>query len=193
MRYSDVNLLSAKPKWLIQTCNDLALDEGFREFAYPDPYSPLGLKYKARKWNWGFEPGDMLLAKYGEKMEDGRPWTYGYGFTKGVTPSSRINKYMADRQLEQVVIDHLPVLDKLIPNWKEHPHAVITVMVNMAFNMGSRLEQFDGTYAEIQKGNYAVAAARLRKSLWYRQVGSRAERLCRRLETGQVEPERKVV
>ena len=193
MRYSDVNLLSAKPKWLIQTCNDLALDEGFREFAYPDPYSPLGKKYVGRKWNWGFEPGDMLLARYGEKAEDGRPWTYGYGFTKGVKPSSRINKYMADRSLEQVVLDHLVHLDKLIPNWKSHPDAVITVMVNMAYNMGERLYQFAPTYALIAQGKYGEAAGHLRHSLWFRQVGQRAERLCRRLETGRIEPERKVV
>lgn len=193
MRYSDVNLLSAKPKWLIQTCNDLALDEGFREFAYPDPLSKLGQKYKARKWNWGFAPADMLLAKYGERMEDGRPWTIGYGETKGVTPSSRTNKQIEDRRLEQRVLDHLYIVEKLIPNWQQLPHAVITVVVNMAYNMGERLYKFEPTFALIRDGHFQEAAARLRKSLWYKQVKGRAERLCRRLETGQIEPDRKVV
>lgn len=193
VKYSDPRQNLRKPDWLVQTKADLDRHEGFREFAYPDPLSKLGRKYAARRFNWGFERGDLLLVKYGEKEEDGRPWTYGYGFTHGVTPASRINKQMAQQLLEPILLEHVRVLDRLIPSWRTMPTAIQTVLANMAFNMGNRLEQFTNTLNIIKAGRYAEAGDRLTTSLWYKQVGVRAKELVERLKTGKIQDEYKVI
>lgn len=189
-RFSDSSLLHAKPKWLIQCVADLARHEGFREFAYPDPRSKLA-KVKAR---WGFQPAELILARIGANPKDGLPWTVGYGFTRGVKPSNRISKQAADKLLEKEIVAHLHVVDTLFPKWKEFPLAVQTVVVNMAYNMGIiRLGKFVPTIALFNSGDYDGAAARLRRTAWYKQVGPRAEELCRRLETLQIDSKHKVI
>lgn len=65
-----------------------------------------------------------------------------------------------------------------------------TVLVNMAFNLGlgntkRGLRSFVNTLAAIGRGDYAAAAAGMRKSKWSRQVGARAERLARQMESGR--------
>lgn len=164
MTHSDPSLLMAKPLWLVQTKADLYRHEGYREYAYPDPLSRLGQKYRSRKWGWGFEPGDRLLAKYGENERDGRPWTVGVGFTHGVNPSTRVSKERALHILEDQIVVHVRVLDHLLPRWRHMPVVVQTVLANMAYNMGNRLGQFRATLAVIDAGRYAEAGDRLTKA-----------------------------
>lgn len=185
--------ITAPSKWLIQSRADIARHEGFREFAYPDPLSKLGKKYQGRKWGWGFERGDVLLVKYGEKEEDGRPWTVGYGFTKGVKPSTTMRKPFADQKLSGVVADHAKLLDRLVPNWKALPLYAQTVLVNLAYNLGTRLIPFGPTMALFEAWDFKGAAARLRRTAWFKQVGDRSEELVRRLETGVIESKHRVV
>ena len=185
--------IKAKPLWMLQVHADLQRHEGFREYAYPDPLSKLGRKYISRKWDWGFQPGDTLLAKYGESWKDGIPWTVGYGFTYKVTPSTQINKQAADNMLEQIILDHLPVVDKMVPNWRKLPLFAQTVVINMGFNMGSRLYQFKNSMKAISEGDYDLAARNLRKSLWAKQVGPRAIELINRLERRAIAREHLVV
>jgi lysozyme len=63
------------------------------------------------------------------------------------------------------------------------------VWVDLCFNMGiGRLKDFKKAAAAMQAKDYQHAAAELKDSAWYRQVGPhRADWLCRALETG-VEP-----
>jgi lysozyme len=59
------------------------------------------------------------------------------------------------------------------------------VLQNMSFNMGvPGLLTFHHDLADTQAGNYAKAAADMRSSLWYTQVGERAVRLAIQMETG---------
>ena len=59
------------------------------------------------------------------------------------------------------------------------------VICNMAFNLGIvGLLKFTQTLAAISAGDYAQAAVGMRRSLWARQVGLRAERLAIAMETG---------
>lgn len=176
------------PWWFRQTVSDLDRHEGFRQYAYPDPLSRLGKRYASPRYKWGFEPGHLLLAKYGEKEADGRPWTVGFGFTKGVTPASSISKEFARHKLEEILLEHLYILDKLIPNWLELPPVVRTVLANMAFNLGEqRLSKFKPTLSVIARGDFLAAAARLKNTAWYKQVGPRARELVKRLETLKVD------
>lgn len=60
------------------------------------------------------------------------------------------------------------------------------VLLDMTYNMGLRvLSQFVNTLAMIRQGRYADAATNMLKSKWARQVGKRAQRLARMMETGQ--------
>lgn len=64
-----------------------------------------------------------------------------------------------------------------------------TVLANMCFNMGigntrHGLRSFVNTLNDIQHGRYAEAADKMRLSKWARQVGLRATRLARQMETG---------
>jgi GH24 family phage-related lysozyme (muramidase) len=183
----------AKPAWFVQTVSDLQRHEGFREFAYPDPLSPIGRKFPQGK-PWGFAPGDALLAKYGFSERDGRPWTCGFGDTVGVTPATRWPLPYATRRLEQQLIDHVKGLDMLMPDWHKHPLPVQTVLANMIYNLGlKRLSMFRPTLNVIDSGNYAGAATRLRATPWFRQTGSRGIELCNRLQFDRIEPEHLVV
>lgn len=67
--------------------------------------------------------------------------------------------------------------------WEGFPGEVQEILVNMMFNMGrGRLGKFRKMNAHLQCGEWSSAAVEGRDSLWYRQVGNRAERLMSRLE-----------
>lgn len=55
---------------------------------------------------------------------------------------------------------------------------------NMTFNMGAAILDFHHMLAAMQTGDWATAGRQGRESLWYKQVGNRAERLMRQIETG---------
>ncbi len=59
------------------------------------------------------------------------------------------------------------------------------VFVNMAFNMGAAtLATFQQTLALAQAGDYTKAAEHMLASKWAAQVGTRAKRLARQMDTG---------
>jgi lysozyme len=59
------------------------------------------------------------------------------------------------------------------------------VLIDMAFNLGlDGLLQFKNTLAAIQAGDYNRAATMMLDSRWASQVGGRATRLARMMETG---------
>lgn len=59
------------------------------------------------------------------------------------------------------------------------------VLENMAFNMGiEHLLGFHHMLEAMQAGNWGAAAIQGRASAWHTQVGARAERLMKQLETG---------
>lgn len=178
------------PYWMRQVLADLERHEGFREYAYPDPRSRLATRY--RKERWGFVPAIQILNKLGESPRDGAPWTVGIGFTRGVTYQSRMSLALARDKLEPIVIQHLHILDRMIPDWLHLPDVVKTVIVNMAFNLGSRLYQFKNSMGLIARGNYKQAASNLKKSAWAKQVGARATELITRLERQAVDPKHRV-
>jgi lysozyme len=81
----------------------------------------------------------------------------------------------------QIAIDECAVLYK--EAWEGFPGEVQEILVNMLFNLGRpRLSKFKNFNAKLVAGDYAEAAPEGRDSIWYRQVGNRAERLMTRLE-----------
>jgi len=76
-------------------------------------------------------------------------------------------------------------LDRHLPWWREMNDVRQRVLANMCFNLGwPKLRGFVNTLAAMQRGDYQVAADGMRASLWARQVGARARRLAREMETG---------
>ena len=67
--------------------------------------------------------------------------------------------------------------------WKDIPREAQRGLLNMCFNLGwPRLKKFKKMLAALQAHDYQNAADEARNSLWYNQVGSRAERIARRFE-----------
>jgi len=59
------------------------------------------------------------------------------------------------------------------------------VMLNMCFNLGiRRLSGFKNTLDAVRDQRWKDAAAGMRASMWAKQVGARAERLAKMMETG---------
>lgn len=179
------------PYWLRQLLADLERHEGYREYAYPDPLSPLYKRH--RHENWGFEPAEIILARIGENGKDGAPWTVGFGFTKGVTYRTRMSRSLAQEKLLPVVLAHCNELYKLLPEWDTYPDYVKTVLGNLIYNMGlNTLSGFKNTLKLFRAKKWKEAGDALVHSRWYVQVGDRSKELVRRMRTGIIEPEHKV-
>ncbi len=178
-------MITSQKELTRQVVSDLERDEGFREFAYPDPLSKLYKQFPELRNLWGTKPvKELLKDKSGYKLADGMPWTMGFGFTQGVTPDSKIARVTAERMLEDKVLQMDNVLSKALSWYTDASFATKTVLINMGFNMGlTGLLQFKNTLAYVKDKNYKQAAANMRKSLWYQQVTKRAERLAKRMET----------
>jgi len=68
-------------------------------------------------------------------------------------------------------------------SWEGFPGEVQEILVNMMFNLGRpRLSKFKNMHKHLLAGEWSHAATEGRDSLWYKQVGNRAERLMTRLE-----------
>lgn len=179
-------LTTSQVKLARQVAGDLDRHEGFREFAYPDVLSPL---FKAHsKQNWGKRPAREILEEIGVKAEDaaklGHPWTVGFGFTKGVTLDSRMDRLKAERKLEQEVLEVDHALSAALSWYKDVTFVTRTVLINMAFNMGlKKLLGFRNTLRFISQKQYQHAADNMAQSLWYRQTKTRAKELTERMRT----------
>ena len=77
--------------------------EAFREFAYPDPASPLARACRERGYKalWGFQPAVDIIKTLPDDIRKlhGNPWTCGYGETKDVNFETRWSKDEAHRRL----------------------------------------------------------------------------------------------
>lgn len=118
--------------------NLIKKSEGMREYAYPDPASPM---YRAApKLRWGFASVDEILSQLSAARRNqlqalsGAPWTIGYGFTKGVKPGMQMTVAQADARLVTEIHDYeRGVLASLTvaPSQNE-----FDAMVSLAWNIG---------------------------------------------------------
>lgn len=75
-------------------------------------------------------------------------------------------------------------LEEMIPNYPSLSPLRQRVLVDMCINLGVRgLKKFKKFLAAIEVGNFTVAAEEMLKSKWAGQVGKRATRLARWMET----------
>ena len=67
--------------------------------------------------------------------------------------------------------------------WDTYPGEVQEILVNMMFNLGRpRLSKFKNFKKAVDAGDWVKAGIEGRDSLWWKQVGNRAERLMVRIE-----------
>lgn len=182
-------LHSGQTKLMLQVKADLERDEGYREFAYPDPLSALQARHPRERW--GFVPAREILSKLNIDPEvaakTGAPWTVGHGFTGGTTLDSRMAKTISERKLEEKILEEHHKIGLALPWYAQASFVTQTILINMAFNMGLKgLLGFRNTLAYIKARQYVQAAANMRKSKWYQQVPNRASYLARRMETQEI-------
>lgn len=81
--------------------------------------------------------------------------------------------------------DVVQALDRALPWWVVLSEPRQRVLANMCFNMGIvRLLGFHHMLDAAKAGNYETAAAEMKNSDWFKQVGPRAVRLQETMRTG---------
>jgi lysozyme len=112
-------------------------------------------------------------------------WTIGIGRLIDKRKGGKLSNDEIDYLLANDIDRFVKELDALYPWWRKLNPVRQRVIINMTFNMGvGWLKSFKNTTAAIKAGDYKKAAAGMRASLWAKQVGARAERLAKMMETG---------
>ena len=140
-----------------QVQKQLAIDEGIVSEVYLDHlgYATFGI-------------GHLITDKDPEK-----------GFAVG-TPISEERLTEAFQSDLDISIGECKVLFDL---WDTYPGEVQEILVNMMFNLGRpRLSKFKNFKKAVDAGDWKTAGVEGRDSLWWKQVGKRAERLMIRIE-----------
>lgn len=129
-------------------------------------------------------PAGHLTIGIGRNLE-GNPLTeeekeyIGHSVKEGITNDQAF--YLCRNDLKKVRAD----LDKHLPWWRDLNADRQFVMIDLCFNMGiKKLLQFQKTLSSIANGYYVKAGEQLMQSLYAKQVGKRAERNAKCLQTG---------
>ena len=98
---------------------------------------------------------------------------------------------LSDAQVNQLLNTDLDEtfsgLDVNLSWWRSLDEVRQRVIANMCFNMGiGKLMGFHNTLLAMSEGNYMAAAAGMKNSIWYHQVGARGVRLVAAMQTGMM-------
>jgi lysozyme len=112
--------------------------------------------------------------------------TIGVGHLVDERRGGKLPEHIIDLLLDWDIEEHEKELVKALPWVNTLDDARKGVLVNMAFNLGvAGLLKFKLTLAAVEAGRYGEAAHQMMQSTWATQVGSRADRLAKQMETGQ--------
>lgn len=120
--------------------------------------------------------------------------TTGVGHNLRASPLPAGWKYpLNDAQVNSLLEHDLVVtfagLDLHFLWWRKLDEVRQRVIANMAFNLGiEKLMGFHQTLAAVERGDHGAAAAGMKASAWYGQVGARAVRLCAAMLSGVMPP-----
>jgi len=95
-----------------------------------------------------------------------------------------ISEHECDMLLQNDIARTVAWLDQNVCWWRDLDVVRQRVMINMTFNLGSRLLTFANMLTAAKSGDYAVAADAMLTSKWATQVGARAQRLANLMRTG---------
>jgi lysozyme len=103
-------------------------------------------------------------------------WTVGVGHLIGKSLPADMNKEFSQQEImgmfEQDFAKHYGIAQKT-PGWDKANESGKGAMVDLAFNMGQWWTKFPATAKALMAGDFAGAAAGLKDSAWYKQVGAR--------------------
>lgn len=110
-------------------------------------------------------------------------WTIGIGRNledRGITREEAL--FLLRNDIEEIESQ----LNKRYKWFKSLDYVRQKVLIDMAFNLGmGSLAQFKNMIKAIESKDYVKASEEMKDSAWYRQVGTRAERLVRMMRTGE--------
>ena len=110
-------------------------------------------------------------------------WTIGIG--RNLTDRG-ISESEAYTMLHNDIRECEARLDMNLPFWRQLSDIRQRVLVDMCFNLGIQgLLDFHNTLNALANSNYQGTANGMRASKWAEQVGKRAERLARMMESNQ--------
>jgi lysozyme len=99
---------------------------------------------------------------------------------------SPVTEAQVTRWLTEDIAIALRACQRLWPAFDTYPAEVQQILANMAFNLGGRgLAAFRVLRAAVTQHHWQAAAAAMRASRWYGQVGERSRRLVARMAAVQ--------
>lgn len=108
--------------------------------------------------------------------------TRGYP-TIGYGTKLPIDEIEATLLLEKRLHDTLADIRRNVSFYEDLPKEAQLILLNMGYNLGvPKLMGFKKMWAALDRRDFKEAAKEMRDSLWYNQVGDRAERLAQRME-----------
>lgn len=109
--------------------------------------------------------------------------TIGTGHLIDKAKGGGLPEHIIDALLDHDIAEHAQRLKRVAP-WADQLDEVrYAVLLDMTFNLGS-LAGWPIFLGQVSAGNYMDAAANMRSAKWAGQVGVRAVRLARMMETG---------
>lgn len=130
-----------------------------------------------------------LIRDEGKKLTPYRDtlgnWTMGIGH---LLRNGEKREPITEAQCQQYfigdVVDAENKLNSILPGWRNFSDVRQRALVNLAFNLGWRLKEFQRFLAAMEREDYASAGQHLRASRWARQVKNRAPRIIHMIVTG---------
>lgn len=109
-------------------------------------------------------------------------WTIGVGRLIDPSMGGRLSDEEIMMLLDNDISHAISDCKKLFPKYDTFSQDRKDALANMMFNLGiKKLAGFTTTVAHINAGDWEQAQASAAKSLWYRQVGKRAERIIKQM------------
>lgn len=112
-------------------------------------------------------------------------WTIGVGHLIDPRLGATLPWELVDRLFDIDLARHSEELRAKLPWVAELDEVRAAVVTDMYFNLGPKLLEFRNTLAAVEEGRWDDAAAGMMQSKWARQVGPRAARLAKMMESGE--------
>lgn len=120
-------------------------------------------------------------------------WTIGIGRLIDKRKGGRLSMEEMELLLNNDILAKEALLDKYLPWWRQMSEPRQRALCNMAFNLGvgpspedpeGKLLGFKNTLAAMKRGDWDAVDAGLKSSVWYGQVGNRADRIRKMFQEG---------
>ena len=112
--------------------------------------------------------------------------TVGIGHLVLLQDKLRVGDTITKRRCDKLFLEDIGIATrsckKVFCNFYELPDDVQEIIANMIFNLGEKnFRGFVNLIDAINKWDWKDAAGHMKSSLWFKQVGLRARRLCERM------------